>query len=121
MNKRTLVKELNSLCERLDHEYDINCGGCCFVAAVIAENLERLDISYRTIIYEGGRHYALKTKYGNINSDGYRKCKDDTYDDFECSYEIFQHYYNGNWNKTYDIYNNSFVTHIINKFFIDHE
>lgn len=44
MNRKKLFTKLNQLCLELDNKYNINCGGCCYVAACIAEQLESFNI-----------------------------------------------------------------------------
>lgn len=46
LNVHKLVSDLNNLCNTLVKEYDINCGGCCYVAYEIAKHLDRFHISY---------------------------------------------------------------------------
>lgn len=50
LNVHKLVLLLNDLCDTLRSDYDINCGGCCFVAYEIAKHLDRLNIKYNLII-----------------------------------------------------------------------
>ena len=47
-----LVKELNKLCKQLVEVYNINHGGCCFVASEIAKHLDRLGLKYELGIYD---------------------------------------------------------------------
>ena len=54
MNKKELFKQVNKLCYNLDNKYNINCGGCCYVAACIAEQLELKGIPFKVIHYELG-------------------------------------------------------------------
>ena len=73
MNRRQLFKQLNSLCKEMDKEFFINQGGCCYVAAVIAENLEHCNIPHTIIHYNKyGCHYAVRVKDRIINRDYYR-------------------------------------------------
>lgn len=46
LNVHKLVSDLNNLCNTLVKEYDINCGGCCYVAYEIAKHLDRFHIGY---------------------------------------------------------------------------
>ena len=62
MNRRQLFKQLNSLCKEMNKEFFINHGGCCYVAAVIAENLERCNIPHTIIHYD---KYGCKSKRQN--------------------------------------------------------
>lgn len=44
------LEKLNELCEELDEAYRINAGGCCYVAYLIAKNLDKLDIDWELCI-----------------------------------------------------------------------
>lgn len=48
---RNLKKSLNDLCNNLDHLYNINEGGCCFLTYLIAYHLDILKIKYKLVIY----------------------------------------------------------------------
>ena len=48
----SLLKNLNSLCRFLDETYNINMGGCCYLASLIAKHLDKLNIKYDLIIYD---------------------------------------------------------------------
>lgn len=50
MNIHNLIKSLNKLCDELNKLYNINCGGCCYVAYLIASHLEKLKIEYSLIV-----------------------------------------------------------------------
>ena len=45
---KDLYKALNTLCNKLDIEYDINCGGCCYVTYCIAHHLYKHNIPYKS-------------------------------------------------------------------------
>ena len=51
-NLNELCHKLNSLFRFLDEVYDINSGGCCYVASVLAELLEEDDVDYSVIVYD---------------------------------------------------------------------
>ena len=102
MNKKELFKNLNQLCKDLDLKYDINSGGCCYVAAVIAEQLENYNISYKLIKYDvRGLHYAIRVNDRIINRCDYnfREIVKDEYVHYE---DIYFNYYNEYWNRTYN-------------------
>lgn len=46
LNVHKLVRDLNKLCDILVDEYNINYGGCCYVAYEIAKHLDRFHIDY---------------------------------------------------------------------------
>lgn len=47
LNVHKLVSDLNNLCNTLVKKYNINCGGCCYVAYEIAKHLDRFHINYK--------------------------------------------------------------------------
>lgn len=51
-NLAALCKSLNNLCNFLDKEYDVNNGGCCYLAYLLAAQLEKLQLKYKFIIYD---------------------------------------------------------------------
>jgi len=117
MNRKKLFKDLNNLCLNLSDEYNINCGGCCYVAACIAAQLEKFNIPFKIIHYQlYSCHYAIKVSDRYINRDGYRK--KEIYEVLECSSrEVFERYYSGDWNPTYKTSHNSIVHKKINQIF----
>ena len=117
MNKKKLFTSLNELCRKLDDTYCINCGGCCFVAAVIVEQLELHNIPYSVIHYDiSGCHYAIRVSDRIINRSDYRKCE--IYEEYyPTSKDLYNNYYNNNWNMTYDSSNNSIVKRKIKALF----
>jgi hypothetical protein len=143
---RKLVKDLDELCQELDEKYDINHGGCCFVASVIAKNLEELGIEFNLVIADSSRknkkfvyhelnnhclhlldsdsvcgisncnHYYIHIKYGGPVN------LDDDYIhvySFKCipARTIKWIYAQGGWNRQYDTNNNRIVSRKINSFF----
>ena len=72
MSKKELFKTLNNLCEEMNYSYNINSGGCCFVAAVIAEQLEIFNIPFKIAYTYCPTHYAIKVERGYINRDDYK-------------------------------------------------
>ena len=60
-----LANELNKFFENLNYKYKINYGGCCYVAYLIARELEKRHIKYKLVCeYENyGRIYNLKQEY----------------------------------------------------------
>ena len=102
MTRKSLFKNLNQLCKDLDYKYNINSGGCCFVAAVIAEQLENCNIPFKLIHYElYSCHYAIRVNDRIINRCDC-KYKEIIFDDYLSSNEIYDTYYNEDWNHTYN-------------------
>ena len=117
MNRKKLFTKLNQLCLELDNKYNINCGGCCYVAACIAEQLESFNIPFEIIHYDMcGCHYAIKVSDRYINRSGYRK--NEIYEILYCDSEkMFSIYYNRSWNNTYKKKYNSVVHRKIKELF----
>lgn len=109
MNKRYLFKQLNSLCLEMDNNYCINNGGCCYVAAVIAEQLEIHHIPFTVIYYDlCGCHYAIRVSDRIINRSDYSSRE--IISDRKLSSKYLYNLYNINsWNKTYNKKWNSIV------------
>jgi hypothetical protein len=98
MSRRDLIKALNNLCDEMDYHYNINCGGCCFVTAVLAEQLEYYNISFKVAITYHPTHYAIKIKDRYINRSDYNF--KDLYDyNSDTLYDI---YYDNDWNDYYN-------------------
>ena len=100
MNKKQLFTQLNSLCREMSCSYDINCGGCCFVAAIIAEQLEVFNIPFKVAITRIPTHYAIKVSDRYINRDDF-DFKFFEFYDYNSSY-LYDCYYKEHWNPTYN-------------------
>jgi len=117
MNRKKLFTKLNQLCLELDNKYNINCGGCCYVAACIAEQLESFNIPFEIIHYDiCGCHYAIKVSDRYINRSDFKKKEIYEILDYS-SEEMFDIYYNGDWNSTYKRKYNSIVHRKIKNLF----
>lgn len=129
-----LAERLNKLCRFLDEEYDINAGGCCYVAYCLAKLLSKDKFKFRVIIYEdyeledrfseiSGSHYHYAIGIGNytINSAGCDKdesfCRN-IYYNVRAS-EILDHYKNCGWNECYNSAKNKFIFRTIQVFYDD--
>lgn len=67
MNRNQLFTNLNKLCNEMDISYNTGCGGCCFVTACLAENLERNNIPFKVIILDSPCHYFIRVSDRYIN------------------------------------------------------
>ena len=121
MNKKDLFKQLNQLCSKLSEKYNINSGGCCYVAACLAEQLELANVPFKVIHYnEYHCHYAIKVSDRYLNRDDYRKRE--ISEILDCSSEyLFQIYNKRTWNDTYDVDNNNKVKQAIREVFRKYE
>lgn len=117
MNRKRLFKELNELCSDLDYLYNINNGGCCYVAACIAEQLERFNIPFEIVHYDLYRcHYAIKVSDRYINRSDYTKREILEIINWT-STKLYDVYYNNSWNSTYEVKYNSTINKKIKKLF----
>ena len=143
----SLVQDLNDLCCTLDDKYDINYGGCCYVAYIIAKHLDELNIPYTLVVEEDNIdldevNICLKNKIidhpnsltgdytcfhymidipniGIINA--IDKCEDWYYVPVKSYKTIKWIYKNGDWNSYYRTSNNKRVRDSINKVFKKYE
>ena len=84
-NLRKLVSDLNTLCDRLDEDYSINYGGCCFVAYLLMKNFEAIGIHPILVI---------ESDCDEIDGDEFLNCVHDRVD--ECNglgYNTCTHYF----------------------------
>ena len=106
MNRKQLFTNLNKLCNEMDIFYNTGCGGCCFVTACLAENLERNNIPFRIIILDQPCHYFIRVSDRYINRCDFniRGRHYRTYDfDSQTLYKIYNEkswncHYNRKWN-----------------------
>lgn len=66
LNVHKLVRNLNELCSTLVRKYNVNCGGCCYVAYEIAKHLDRFHISYELRVLND---YPINLRKGNRELD----------------------------------------------------
>ena len=117
MTKRELYKSLENLCCEMRDSYSINSGGCCFVAAVIAEQLELNNISFQIACCYDPTHFWIKAGGKYINRDGY--CKEEL-NSWNSEY-LFNKYYSQNWNDYYNRRWNLIVKTRIRSLFLKYE
>lgn len=149
VNYHKLLDDLNALCKFLDNVYDVNLGGCCFLASTIARHLDKLKISYRLVIYdlynkdkesieyEVTNRRRNKTKHGSVvgiyTCDHYclylegvgiinRSSSNHHYSISNVSHKnIYWIYKNGSWNKRYKVQHNKTIKNIVKEFFKEYE
>lgn len=106
---------LNKICKELDKKYEINSGGCCYVASIIAEELEKRNIPFSYVEIDGHYHCTILIGKKLINPMGCSLKEWDVYN--ISSKEIRDIYNNNDWNDEYDIRWNLTVKTIINSTF----
>ena len=127
-----LAERLNNLCKFLDEEYEINVGGCCYIAYCLARLLSKDKFKFSVIVYED---YELEDKFSEISEGHYHyaigignytinpaECDEDfcrnIYYNVRAS-EILDHYKNRSWNKCYNSAKNRFIFRTIQVFYDD--
>ena len=99
MSKKELFTLINTLCREMDCEYDINNGGCCYVAAVIAECLEECNIQYSVYEYHAPCHITIKVSDRYLNRGDFSGDKElREYN----SQQLYFRYNNDLWNEMYN-------------------
>ena len=117
MSRKELFKRINALCEELNEKYYINCGGCCFVAYCLAEQLEIYNIPYTIIRYGRNKHYSIKVSDRYLNRDYYRKEEIRDYLTTWNSKDLLDYYHNNYWNRSYETKYNGCVKKYIKAVF----
>lgn len=142
LNKTCLI--VNKICSCLNTGFYINSGGCCYIAYLIAQNLESLNIKYEVCIsgvyscekdlyYTNIKHrsrsgvfcyncysaHHIWIKINNKHINGERNIK---YISLNLNSKDLLWMYKrglklGNWNNDYDIKHNTFVKRMINLIF----
>ena len=101
MTRNQLFTSLNELCNEMDFQYNTGCGGCCFVTACLAENLERNNIPFSVIILDSPCHYFIKVSDRYINRCDFTINKEHKE---ECDYNseyLYWIYRTKNWSSYY--------------------
>lgn len=133
-----LARRLNSLCKNLDEFFDINYGGCCYVAYCIARLLEKDNFNFSLVVFD--KRYELK-KFVELSDlpepmDHYAiiiesddasiciNCDEDNYDDFYqdfrvSSKNILDYYLNNRWNSCYNTVNNVYIKSLIERVYYE--
>lgn len=136
------MNKLNSLLKNLDKKYNINKGGCVFIAYCISKKFEKLGIDY-TVCCDDKCWPAYLLNYTRttcpiskrnkkcphpffcecsgpyhvfIKANGitYNRCKVKHYKEINISSkELLQLYNKYKWNEEYDVKNNDYIENII--------
>jgi len=144
LNIHYLKDSLETLCKKLNQDYCINFGGCCFLSFVIANNLDKLGIKYNLVVYHDEKknilgiahevvtmnyrsglnsitkgntcyHYTLQIIGAGIIN---KMSSQYTYIIQDISaINIYWIYKTGDWNKNYNVNHNKNVSTLINNFF----
>ena len=129
---KLMASRLNNLFSFLGDIYDINSGGCCYIAYLIAKLLESDNISYKVVVYNRlpikGRkfsklthncnHYCISVGDYLINNDNWEASYTKFYSKVS-SDDLLQHYLKYTWNDDYDTSENEFLSKVIPMFYYD--
>ena len=147
-NLEPILKKLSQLCSDLDRWYDINRGGGCYVAYLIATNLWNLKIKYKLVVCDRWKtckalemrrdinslrlsdysfnHYFIEVDGFPINMGYFNKkvCYQSkaSYINPFCIGKIYTYFKERDeWNEIYKPRHNPIVKDTINKFFEENE
>ena len=71
MNIKDLINELNKFLKVLDNKYNINSGGCFYVAYLIAREFDKLGINYKVVDWhEDSRLNEYSVYHRSLKVDG---------------------------------------------------
>lgn len=117
MTRKQLFSAINELCRDLDNKYRINSGGCCYIAAIIAKNLEEYCIPFKVVHFETyGTHYAIMVSDRRLNGAKWPFRGFDEIVEMNSS-RLFEIYYENEWNEVYSTEHNSEVNELISNLF----
>lgn len=133
-NYLDLFTKINSLCDCLNTIYHTNSGGCCYIAYIVAEILEKEEIPFEVLVsdprYDEG---GYPDDFKDLNDSVYHICLEakpikDTYrinvGHYDGEYyfhytnvaalDIYNFYKDNTWNSFYEIAKNKFIKYVIN-------
>ena len=122
-----ICTSLDSISRFLDRSFNINVGGCCFVASIIAGLLEEDGIPFDVVVYYdeyfdtfddidcSQKHYAIKVNNIIINNDD-RKDDYMVFNNVTCN-DLMEHYIECGWNTWYNSEYNEYVANILTEFY----
>ena len=132
-----IATTMHHVCCLLDDLYDINCGGCCYVAWCLSSLLNDDNIDYNVEVVSSYEelencnsfdelddchsHYGISINgyYININE---CEIEDAMYHNtFEnvSPDELIEHYNTNYWNSCYDVSKNDFIYDIVKRFYYE--
>lgn len=151
LNCHDLLRRINSLCKFLDETYSVNCGGCCFLAYLIAKHLDKLGMEYTLVIYDNCGKDRIQIEHEVTSCRKNKGCSNSVTGVHSCNHYCLQligagvvnggqeddyHRYiisdishknirwiytNSEWNDCYEIRHNKTIKNIVNEFFKEYE
>lgn len=137
MRQEINITQLNSLLIDLDKILKINSGGCCYIAYIIAKNLEKYKIPFKVILMDDDlkeqSYYfqGIKNREPSVVDYGFAHVCIKVYSKVINPYrfkdriglrtvelnskDLLWMYRRGDWNELYDITNNSILIRFLNK------
>ena len=127
-----LARALDKVCIQLDDKYDINNGGCCYIAYLVCKLLKQDGFNPKLMIYDfelddninsindlyfAHNHYCIKLGNVTINESDFDDLESVELDKIQ-PIDILKHYQDETWNNEYRTSNNAKVAQILrNKYF----
>ena len=125
---RTIYKGLDAICKCLNTLYNINNGGCCYVAYCIAQLLEKDSIPFDVVVFDDFNadslseldeecyHIAIRIVIDGedcIINQGDFELDEITIFENVTSDDLFKYYKRFKWNEIYEIFRNKFIKYVI--------
>lgn len=118
--KPYLLNNINTICTLFKKLYYVNNGGCCYLAYIIADYLEKRQINYSVLLYDSKTYYNLPTeavqhvaiKVGNTILNFDKVCSHDKVSDLTNikAKDLLAYYKKCTcWNSLYNNANNRFL------------
>lgn len=127
---KNVCDNLNAICKCLNTIYSVNSGGCCYMAYIIAEILNKEGIEYSVILESDNNDLA--DSFSDIDDSVYHVCIkvtqgdniyiineiSDSIEGYEYENvspkELLDYYNKGHWNWTYQVVKNKFIKYVVN-------
>lgn len=123
-----VIKCINSICKTFHTLYNLNWGGCCYMAYIIASFLEQNNIPFTIVFIDSDKsfnnfndvdisvsHVSIKVKNTMLNySKSYKKFKHSEFSNIT-SKDILKYYNKVSWCNIYSKAQNLFIKSVFNK------
>ena len=123
-----VINHINSICNTFHELYNLNWGGCCYMAYIIADYLEKNNIPFNVVIIDDSNyfddwdnitrsvsHVSIKVKDTLINySEDYNSYFKSSFPSIS-SKDLLSYYNKVSWCTIYSKAENSFLKSLFNK------